>query len=379
MPRFHTLLTGVLFAALSLPTAVGAQSAPTYVPVQGSLSAEDGTSRDGTFRLTFKLYEQDIGGTAFYAEVQDVEVDDGFFTAYLGDETATDLGDGTTSPALDLSTFVGRPQGVVFLGVQVGEDPELTPRLQFGSVPFAAFAQSCGDASTLGGVPVEDLQSRITGNCPAEQAVVGLNADGSLICEAHAGPPGPTGPQGATGPAGAKGDPGEQGPQGLKGDTGDPGTTTWGGLTGVPAGFADGVDNDTTYSPQPTSHNDMAPSTVAVSSSSSSEIHNATITCPANGYVIALGAASVKWEAASGTGVCAMNIRNAGSSAGSYDQVDVRFPGSSLSGLQVPVSQVTRSSCSSGQTVSKTMWGMAGSSKTCTFVTPTLTLLFVPR
>jgi len=49
------------------------------------------------------------------------------------------------------------------------------------------------------------------------------------------------------GPQGPQGEPGPQGPQGEQGPAGPPGTTTWSGITGIPAGFLDGVDNDTTY------------------------------------------------------------------------------------------------------------------------------------
>ncbi len=54
----------------------------------------------------------------------------------------------------------------------------------------------------------------------------------------HALNPGPTGPQGPAGP---------QGPEGPTGPQGNPGTTSWAGLTGIPAGFADNIDNDTIY------------------------------------------------------------------------------------------------------------------------------------
>lgn len=50
--------------------------------------------------------------------------------------------------------------------------------------------------------------------------------------------PGPQGPQGPQGP---------EGPQGPQGPQGPSGSSTWGSITGIPAGFADGVDNDTTY------------------------------------------------------------------------------------------------------------------------------------
>lgn len=168
----HTLtclaLAGIAFAAVA-----AAQSAPSYVPVQGSLFADDGTPEDGALSLTFRLYEQSVADIAFYAEVQLVQVDNGFFTAYLGDGTLANLGDGSTSPALELGTFVNRPQGIVFLGVQVGDEAELLPRLQLGSVPYSAFAQSCGDAGSLGGMAVADFQPKITGGCPAEHCRAG--------------------------------------------------------------------------------------------------------------------------------------------------------------------------------------------------------------
>lgn len=72
------------------------------------------------------------------------------------------------------------------------------------------------------------------------------------------GPQGPTGPQGDQGPQGnpgsqgPQGDPGPagpEGPQGPIGDTGPAGTTLWSGLTGIPSGFADNIDNNNTYSP----------------------------------------------------------------------------------------------------------------------------------
>jgi formylglycine-generating enzyme required for sulfatase activity len=52
---------------------------------------------------------------------------------------------------------------------------------------------------------------------------------------------GPVGPQGDQGVPGPQGDPGPEGPQGPQGE---PGVSDWSELTGIPAGFADGVDND---------------------------------------------------------------------------------------------------------------------------------------
>lgn len=74
--------------------------------------------------------------------------------------------------------------------------------------------------------------------------------------EGNEGPVGPTGPQGNAGPQGDQGPQGPQGPdgpqgpqgpQGPIGNTGPAGTTLWSGLSGIPAGFADNIDNNTTY------------------------------------------------------------------------------------------------------------------------------------
>ncbi len=58
---------------------------------------------------------------------------------------------------------------------------------------------------------------------------------------------GPQGPAGPTGPTGPDGPAGPQGPEGPQGDQGPPGTTSWNGLADIPAGFADGIDHNTTY------------------------------------------------------------------------------------------------------------------------------------
>lgn len=142
------------FACLCTMLAAGtaqAQTAPAYIPIQGTLAADDGTPKDGSFAFELRLYDLATGGTAFYAESQQVTIEDGLFTVYLGDGSPADLGDGTVSPALDLNVFSSRPQGVVFLGISVGSDPELSPRAQLGSVPFAGFAQTCADSTTVGG------------------------------------------------------------------------------------------------------------------------------------------------------------------------------------------------------------------------------------
>src|SRR5262249_5532638 len=129
----------------------------------------------------------------------------------------------TTSLPTDL--FAG---GDRWLGLKVGVDSEMTPRLR---VVSTAFARAAAD------VPGGD----ITPNSVTINGVPVIDASGQRV-RSPTGLQGPQGPTGATGPAGASGPQGlqgVQGPQGLQGPTGATGAT---GATG-PAG-ATGAQGD---------------------------------------------------------------------------------------------------------------------------------------
>jgi len=83
---------------------------------------------------------------------------------------------------------------------------------------------------------------------PAPYALFALN--GNEGPQGPQGPQGETGPEGPQGPQGVRGPQGDQGPQGNQGPQGDQGpagTTSWTGLMNIPPGFADNIDNNTTY------------------------------------------------------------------------------------------------------------------------------------
>lgn len=110
---------------------------------------------------------------------------------------------------------------------------------------------------------------------------------------AGTGPTGPAGPQGPQGPTGATGATGAQGPQGPTGATGatgaqgpqgDPGTTDWNGLTNVPSGFADNVDDDTTYAAGTGLQLSGTTLSIAPESVTSAEIQNRTRCAQFSGY-----------------------------------------------------------------------------------------------
>ncbi|HOX46032.1 MAG TPA: hypothetical protein PK668_20685 [Myxococcota bacterium] len=135
-----------LLAVLGFSMSVLA-AAPAYVPVQGYLTDADGAPVDAEVSMTLVLWDSMSGGTPVFSETQQVLVEQGFFTLYLG---------GAGTPVLDLAIF--RDNGSLFMGVAVNGEAEMAPRLSMGSVPYAGFAQYAGDALTLGGLTVEDFR-----------------------------------------------------------------------------------------------------------------------------------------------------------------------------------------------------------------------------
>jgi hypothetical protein len=159
-------LTAVVVAAFG-GTAVA--QAPANIPVQGFLADGAGTPIDGTVSLRFALYDSDVAGTELYSETQSVIVEQGRFTAYIGDVTA-----------LDLALF--RDHANVWIGISVDGGTEL-PRFFLGTVPYAAYAEHAGNASSIGGTDLAGLQARVSGACAAGESIRSVAADGSVTCE----------------------------------------------------------------------------------------------------------------------------------------------------------------------------------------------------
>jgi hypothetical protein len=142
----HRLLALATVSLALLGPRVAHADAPAVVPIQGILSDSEGAPLDGNVAVTLALYDAPTDGAVLHTETMTLSVDRGFFTAYLG-----------TLNAIDLALF--RDVGTIYLGITVGGDPEMTPRLEVGTVPFAAFAQHAGDARTLQGLTPDDFAS----------------------------------------------------------------------------------------------------------------------------------------------------------------------------------------------------------------------------
>ncbi|MDH3892112.1 MAG: hypothetical protein OEV49_13625 [candidate division Zixibacteria bacterium] len=112
----------VLLIMLSALTAVA--DVPSVMSYQGVLTDGGGSPvADGSYSVLFSIYDVASGGSAIWSETQSVSTTDGAFAIMLG----------SVNP-LDPLYFAGADR---FLGVKVGSDPEISPRTEFGSVPFA--------------------------------------------------------------------------------------------------------------------------------------------------------------------------------------------------------------------------------------------------
>ena len=118
--------------------------APPLIPLQGYLTDRSDQPLEGQHQFHLRIYAALTGGAALFDETRTVTVNGGQFSAYLGD-----------SKALDLSLF--QRNSSLFVGIGVDADEELTPRIQLGTAPFAGYAQYCGEAAGLAGVPTTDL------------------------------------------------------------------------------------------------------------------------------------------------------------------------------------------------------------------------------
>lgn len=110
-----------LFFCLLSANLVQAQGA--RLGVQGILKKANGNAvDDGTYSLTFKLYDVASGGAALWTETQtSVELTSGIYTATLGSVTALNIPFDKT----------------YFLGVTVGTGAEMSPRIQLTTAPYA--------------------------------------------------------------------------------------------------------------------------------------------------------------------------------------------------------------------------------------------------
>jgi hypothetical protein len=121
---------------LLLRNAIAFADIPHLINYQGRLTDSQGTPITGTKAVTFRIYDTESGGSALWSETySNLAFDRGIFNVMLGGVTALNL-------AFD------KPY---WLSIQVGGDPEMSPRLVLASSGYAF------NADRLDGKPVTEF------------------------------------------------------------------------------------------------------------------------------------------------------------------------------------------------------------------------------
>lgn len=216
---------GVVATALA---SVAASQVPNRVGYQGRLLRADGTPETGVIGIFFALYDAASGGTALGCDQLQVALSDGYYAVLLGGTG----GCGGTTPPIANAPFDGKD---VYLELSVA-GTTMSPRQRIGSVPYAFRAGTAthvrggtieASLATIGGssgvsissagisvgpnaaldasgkatvatgtgltgngstasplaVDTTTIQARVTGNCPAGQAITAVSPTGTVTCQ----------------------------------------------------------------------------------------------------------------------------------------------------------------------------------------------------
>jgi hypothetical protein len=176
-----------------LAAAIGSTGVPQVVHFQGMLEDEFGVPLQGIYSVTFSIYDQESGGSALWSETRDVDCNDGLFSIVLGENMPV---------SLDFDTQY-------WLASRVNGDTEMVPRFALTSVPYAFWSCVADSASRAGFAAQSDsaLSSAHAGYAAfADSAQNADHADHATMADSSNG-------------------------------------VRWSGISGMPADFADGVDN----------------------------------------------------------------------------------------------------------------------------------------
>ena len=121
----HVVLIG--FVLLLVPLFSLQAQIPRTLSYQGMLIDDTGSPKpDSTYTFTFRLYNSESGGSPVWTDIKDLSVEQGLFYTVLGDPT----------PFADSLRF-DQPY---YLGIKVGDEPELSPRISLTSVGYSFYS-----------------------------------------------------------------------------------------------------------------------------------------------------------------------------------------------------------------------------------------------
>lgn len=151
-------------------------SVPQLINYQGKLYQASGAPvPDGNYRLVLSIYEAPTGGNAIWTETQNpIAVKGSAFHTLLG--SVNPIG----------PSIFDHPER--YLGIKLGDDPELAPRQRIASVPYAMAAATVPDASITPGKLSADAQIPV-GVIVMWSGAVDAIPSGWALCDGTKGTP----------------------------------------------------------------------------------------------------------------------------------------------------------------------------------------------
>ena len=158
---------GVALVAAGLTAATANAAVPATAQVEATLRGSGGVpAADGAYKISFALYPEASGGVALWSEGPlDINVSGGGFASVLGGKTP-----------IDAAALSG---GALWLGVKVGDDPEL-PRQPLRSAPYALRAAVSEGIDCKGCVPAGAIGFNYAGAATKGGAALDLACTGCV-------------------------------------------------------------------------------------------------------------------------------------------------------------------------------------------------------
>lgn len=123
LPAWSVLALAAIIASVCVPCPAFAY-APPFTSIQGILTDAGGIPLpDGTYNVTLRLYDQEVGGNLLFTEYKPIVTEDGLFMTELGAAAYAD----------DL--VFANPSN--WLEVQIDGQPAMSPRIRLTSAPYA--------------------------------------------------------------------------------------------------------------------------------------------------------------------------------------------------------------------------------------------------
>lgn len=127
------MIAAIVLLAINLSLA----EVPRLISYQGRLTNAGIPVADDSYSVVFNLYTLPTDGRVLWTETQSVTTTSGLFSVLLG-----------TNNPLSPDLFSGSPR---YLGITVGANPEMTPRVQVVAAAFAFRSDHSANADSLNG------------------------------------------------------------------------------------------------------------------------------------------------------------------------------------------------------------------------------------